>query len=114
MVEFSPDGREIGVAAANTVTIWSVDSGRVLREFILPRTGDQAEIESGQDHETTFASFGWLPDGRRIVFEGAGQVGLLDVDTGDVLWTVTDPDLDGAVVSPRAIASRSARAGARP
>ena len=103
-LEFSPDGRYVGASAWDTVFIWTVDGGEPLHRITIPPTSRSSSTTQrlrplGTDkyklnEEKPSASFGWMPDGRRIMFEGVGQVGVLQLDAGEVDWrpTITIPE----------------------
>ncbi|GIM92218.1 TIR domain-containing protein [Paractinoplanes toevensis] len=96
-VEFSPDGRYIGVSALNTVAIWAVGGDQPARTVIPSADRPMWPHRTG---ERDFYSFGWLPDGHRIMVADEFRIGVLDLDRREEIWGQDQRRLEGAAVSP--------------
>lgn len=68
-IAFSPSGRQLAVAAGDSLTIWDTSTFQKLHEV---------KIEHGAD-----ALF-YAPDGSNLAFAGGGQVQILDATSGTV------------------------------
>ncbi|MBV1849966.1 TIR domain-containing protein [Catellatospora tritici] len=109
-LEFSPDGTRVAVSAFNKVFVWSVDSGQLTHTIVgtsesrsmrVARQSDPGRsLQDARPRGHVDTAFAWLANGQRIVFEASGQLGVLDLETGDEVWSRRDQVFLGIAVSP--------------